>query len=131
MPWARTRERRKQELEALLIRVVSLQMEALLPMVEQVVQQVADRESRHLQTSHLRQLTDLGREIAPALERQDKLLQRETEVLSLTAGNHHYQTIEMLKEVLNSLQPTPEQRLLNGRSKPLPSSLASAISAKP
>lgn len=80
-----------------------------------------------------RQMLDMAKQIAGAMQRQDQLGMLRSEL----ARANHREMLELMTEVLNSLQPNPETAVRElvglppGRSKPLPSSLASGISATP
>lgn len=116
MPWSKTaRLRRMAEQE----RQRNLMLQQLIPALLAAMEPVL---IRHLQQQQQFQRDLLMEAMGPlslALSRQDQRREETQE-----------ETVSLLTEVLNSLQPSPQQTLLNGRSRHLPSSLASAISAE-
>lgn len=123
MPWIRSRIRRQEELESLLIRQHHLLLESLLMMVEQIVGPMLAQQAE----TQRKQVWSLAAELAGAMQRQDNLLKHEIAIVSLNAGNHHDQTMELLMELLQTLQPTAQEQLLGaGLLTPPPSPRTSA-----
>lgn len=118
LSWMHWRRRREQRLLALVDRMLEEQDERLLRMLDQIVQQQMARQERVLSSLLTRHLMELGRPLSQALSRQDAR-REETQ----------QETLSLLTEVLNSLQPTTEQMLLGSR--PEQSSISSARPAPP
>ena len=118
LSWMHWRRRREQRLLALVDRMLEEQDERLLRMLDQIVHQQLARQERVLDQKLTRHLMEMAGPLSLALSRQDAR-REETQ----------RETVSLLTEVLNSLQPTTEQMLLGSR--PKRSSISSARPAPP
>lgn len=89
-----------------------LQLEGMLQTVLMSQLQLFSQLEKNLADTHRQQLLEMAQPIAAALQRQDEQRAKETETLLQVQTRGQQQTVELLMEVLNSLQPPVEQQLL-------------------
>lgn len=87
--------------------------------------------SRMMERQVAQLLLEALRPVALAMQRQDSLLELRADGLEQRLETDQKELTELLMEVLRTLQPPVEQQLGLAPSRPLPSSLASAISRTP
>jgi hypothetical protein len=95
-----------------------LMLQQLIPALLAAMEPLLHRYAMQQRDSLHNQLMEMAGPLSLALSRQDQRREETQE-----------ETVSLLMDVLNSLQPSPQQQLLPEAQTPIPSSLVSAISA--
>lgn len=101
MPWSRRTERRLQE-QARLIRV-------MLALHQEQVRQ-----------TNLQLLREVMGPLAQALTRQDDLLVERTDRISSSQSSNQKELMDLMVELLNSVQPSPQEQIYRSLGLPTP-----------
>lgn len=104
--WMHFRRNRRERLEQ-----QAVLLEGMLQTMLMAQMQLASQLEEHLEAQHRQQLMEMAQPIAAALTRQDEMRAQEMETLLQVQTRGQQQTLELLTEILDSLQPPVEQQL--------------------